>query len=333
MNNMQAAYACYVGPQKVLINSRKVSMASLHYRTIWVLFLSLGAASAQAGETAWAVPAATSVALAWVAVLAGACCMLLRRWLSAEDRLRKLEVSLCLEQQARAQAELALGDTNAVLATMVHQQGSVRDSERGRIARDIHDDLGQTLLTLRIDLSLLQVATSGIHPVIHDKLGNLAGTLDYAMRSLRAVINDLRPLALGEGLRGAMERQVREFSRISGIAHEFAADDDALEAGQRGAVHDVVLYRVLQESLSNVARHSHASLVRVRVACEAGRLTLRVQDNGVGMEPDPVHYGCGLAGIRERISAAGGDLLIESGPNAGTLIALSLPLAHETVAR
>jgi signal transduction histidine kinase len=216
----------------------------------------------------------------------------------------------------------------------VHRQGSVRDSERGRIARDIHDDLGQTLLALRIDLSLLQVATNGIHPIIHDKLRQLAGTLDQALRSMRTLINGLRPLALGEGLRCAMERQLREFSRISGIAHQFAADEQAFEAGQRADTLDVVLYRVLQESLSNVARHSHASLVRVQLGCEVGRLTLRVQDNGVGMEStDPAGYGCGLSGMRERISAAGGDLLIESGVDAGTLLAMSLPLAHETVVR
>jgi signal transduction histidine kinase len=308
-------------------------MLALPNRTIYLAVLLLAAGDARAAVGGWEMPAAAAVALAWIAALATACCLLLRRWLAAEERVRRLEAGLCLQQQARMLAEQALGDEHELMSTLVHQQGSVRDNERGRIARDIHDDLGQILLALRIDVSLLQVATNGIHPAINDKLGQLGATLDHAMRSLRGLINNLRPLALGEGLRGAMERQVREFSRISGIAHDFKAEDGAFEAGQAAPLLDVVLYRVLQESLSNVARHSHASHVQVRLFRDDGRLALRVQDNGVGMVPDPANYGCGLAGMRERISAAGGDLLIESGPNAGTLLALSLPLAHETVAR
>jgi signal transduction histidine kinase len=322
--------------QKVLITVGRYAMATLHYRTICVPILFLAAPALREARAAspWELPAAAGAGLAWVALLAVGCCLLLRRCLAAEDRLRSVEARLCLEQNARLQAEQALADGHAVLSQLVHRQGSVRDNERGRIARDIHDDLGQTLLALRIDLSLLQVATNGIHPVINEKLGLLAGTLDQALRSMRTLINGLRPLALGEGLRCAMERQVREFSRISGIAHEFAADEHAFEAGQRADAVEVVLYRVLQESLSNVARHSHASLVRVQLGWEEGRLTLRVEDNGVGMaSTDPVGYGCGLSGMRERISAAGGDLLIESGPAVGTLLAMSLPVAHETVAR
>lgn len=307
-------------------------MTTLPNRTICVLALLLAWGDAQAAG-GWEASAAAGVALVWVAALGTACCLLMRRCMAAEERVRKLEAGLCLEQQARLLAAQALDEEHDKMSTLVHQQGSVRDNERGRIARDIHDDLGQTLLALRIDVSLLQVATNGIHPAIHDKLGHIAGTLDQAMRSLRGLINDLRPLALGEGLRNAMQRQVREFSRLSGITHDFKADDGAFEAGQRSATLDVVLYRVLQESLSNVARHSHASHVQVRLYCEDERLALRVQDNGIGMQSDPAHFGCGLAGIRERISAAGGDLLIESGPNAGTLVSLSLPLAHETVAR
>jgi signal transduction histidine kinase len=308
-------------------------MLTLPYRTICtgaLLCLASGAASA---AVPWDLPVAAGAGLLWVAALATACCLLLRRCVAAEDQLRQLEALMSLEQSARAEADRALADARIQLSRQARQQAGVRDSERGRVARDIHDDLGQILLTLRIDLSLLRVSTKGIHPVIHDKLTQLAGTLDHGLHSLRTVIHDLRPLALGEGLRDAMERQVREFSRLSGIAHVFLAEDSAFEAGQREEALDVVLYRVLQESLSNVARHSHASLVRVRLYCEDDRIALQIQDNGIGMHTGPGRYGCGLAGMRERISAVGGDFLVESGPDAGTLIGLSLPLAHETVAR
>jgi signal transduction histidine kinase len=308
-------------------------MATLPYRTVCApALLCLVCCNAQAANS-WELPVAVGAALLWVAALAAACCLLLRRAIAAEDALDQLRARVDAEQKAHLDAEQALSAAHDVLARLVHQQCSARDLERGRIARDIHDDLGQTLLALRIDVSLLQVATRGMHTAIHEKLGTLATTLDHALRSLRMVINDLRPLALGEGLQAAMQRQLREFSRLSGIVADFNADAQALEAAQREPLLDVVLYRVLQESLSNVARHSHASHVAVRVAGEDGRIALEVQDNGVGMVPDPVNYGCGLAGIRERISATGGDLLIESAPNGGTRIALTLPLAHEIVAR
>jgi signal transduction histidine kinase len=309
-------------------------MASLPYRTFCAPAL-LVLACPDAGAAGWDVPLATGAALVWVATLGAACSLLLRRCHDTEDRVRDMGSLLQTEQQARLEAELALSDTREVLARLVQQQGIVRDDERGRIARDIHDDLGQTLLAARIDVSLLQVATSGIHPAVHGKLTQLGATLDHTTRALRAAINNMRPLALGEGLRGAMLRQVHEFARLSGIAHDFAADDTAYDAIQRELQLDVLLYRMLQEqeALANIARHSHASHVRVRLRCIDDSVSLEIRDNGIGMNADPASYGCGLSGMRERISAAGGEFLIESGPQAGTLLAVSLPLAHESVAR
>lgn len=274
-----------------------------------------------------------TAALLWLATLAAACYAVMRRCVRAEDEAARLKIELYGEQQARSRADQALADTHAVLVRLVRQQESVRDKERGRIARDIHDDLGQNLLAMRIELSLMQVATSGIHPAIHQKLAALVGTLDLAMRSMRAIVNDLRPLALGEGLRTAMERQLAEFSRLNGIAHEFIVEAGTFEAGQRGAEVDTVLYRVLQESLSNVARHAQASMVQVALSHEGGRLSLHVRDNGVGMMLQPADCGCGLSGMRDRINAAGGELTIQSEPGAGTLLSLSVPLLHESVAR
>jgi signal transduction histidine kinase len=307
-------------------------MATMPYRTFCAPAVLL-LACPDAGAGGWDVPLATGAAMLWVAALGTVCCMLLRRCQATEDRMGEMSSLLQKEQRARIEAELALSDARETVARLAQRQGSVRDDERGRIARDIHDDLGQTLLAARIDVSLLQVATSGIHPALHGKLNQLGTTLDHTTRSLRAVINNLRPLALGEGLRGAMIRQVHEFARLSGIEQDFCADDTAFDAIQREPLLDVVLYRMLQEALSNIARHSHASLVRVRLRCIDDSVSLEIRDNGIGMNADPASYGCGLSGMRERICAVGGEFLVESGPNAGTLLAVSLPLAHETVAR
>jgi signal transduction histidine kinase len=174
----------------------------------------------------------------------------------------------------------------------------------------------------------MQVATNGIHPALHQKLGIMGRNLDLAIHSLRGVINNLRPLALSEGLRCALERQLAEFSRVSGIEHEFEATDAACGAGHET---DALLYRVVQESLSNVARHAQASRVRVAMHRDGGHLRLLVADNGIGMQPDAV-FGCGLSGMRERASAAGGELVIDSTPGAGMALSLSIPVFQPAVA-
>jgi signal transduction histidine kinase len=169
------------------------------------------------------------------------------------------------------------------------------------------------------------VATNRIHPAIHQKVGLMASNLDMAIRSLRAVINNLRPLALGEGLRHAMERQLAEFSRLSGIEHSFRAAAGAFD-GAAGNDNDAIVYRVLQESLSNVARHARASRVLVSLERDGPRLTLRVQDDGVGIAGPAEPGRFGLAGMRERAEAGGGELIVSSAPGAGTIVELTLPV-------
>ncbi|MFL6676061.1 MAG: sensor histidine kinase [Massilia sp.] len=265
-----------------------------------------------------------------VAVLAGSALHLARARIHERRRVSQIRAALAKERKTRERAEQTLADAQGVLCRLARDQANVRDAERSRIARDIHDDLGQNLLALRIELSLMEVSTSGIHPAIHQKIGVMAHNLDLAIRSLRAVINNLRPPALDQGLRYAMERQLAEFSRVSGVGHQFEAPVAGCDAsaGQHDA--DAVLYRVLQESLSNVARHAQASMVRVALGCDGVQLTLSVADNGVGM-PATAADGCGLAGMRERVGAAGGVFFVDSRPGAGTTLTLSVPLRRAAV--
>jgi signal transduction histidine kinase len=297
-------------------------------------FLLLVAGEAHAAAVDGSTQLLVLSAALWLLGLGWLFLLMLRRRLASEDRVTELEARLTLEQKSRALAEHALADTHAVLARLVHQHDSVREGERTRIARDIHDDLGQNLLALRIDLSLMQVATAGIHPAIHQKVTAMGASLERAVRSLRAVINNLRPVALETGLRQALEAQLQEFSRVSGVRHQLDAAPGILESGARPAGLDAMLFRVVQESLSNVARHAAASEVRVTLARDGNRLTLRVQDDGVGMvlttggagAADGTGYG--LAGMRARAAAAGGTLSIESAAGAGTLIVMNVPLSQ-----
>ncbi|HEU4373295.1 MAG TPA: sensor histidine kinase [Telluria sp.] len=265
------------------------------------------------------------VAILWLFVLGWGFRALLGRHLRFHDRLAYSEAQLAMERQARAQAEKALGEAHASLCRLVQQQEQVREGERNRIARDIHDDLGQHMLALKIELSLLQVSTSGAHPQVHRKVGALLGSLDQAIASLRAVIKDLRPVALEQGLQSAMQAHLSEFTRLNGIRHELDAAPEAFPAGPDRGV-DAMLFRILQESLANVARHAQATEVKIALVRSGDLLTMNVRDNGIGMSGQPDASGCGLVGIADRVNAAGGKFLIDSKPGAGTLLSLSIPV-------
>ncbi|WP_229218172.1 sensor histidine kinase [Rugamonas apoptosis] len=201
----------------------------------------------------------------------------------------------------------------------------IKEQERKRIAREIHDDLGQNLLVLRIEADLLAARTRQRHPRLHARARTTLGQIDRTIRSVRHIINDLRPAVLDLGLSAAVEWQVDQFRQHAGLACELDAQDDI-------AVDDLcatAFFRVLQESLSNVLQHAHASAVRVTLGQRDGVLTMTISDNGVGIAPGvrckPGSFG--LVGIEERISILGGRCAIHGGgPAAGTTVMVSVPV-------
>ena len=265
------------------------------------------------------------VAAVWMLLLGWGFHALLKRHLRLDDLLTDKEAQLSLERSARESAERTLAATHLSLCHLAKQQESVRESERQRIGRDIHDDLGQSLLALKIDLSLLHVSTTGAHPMITQKVASMMGKLDLTIQSLRAVINDLRPPALEMGLCHAIKWQLSEFSRTHGIRHILQAEPAAFDC-PCNKERDATVYRILQESLCNVARHAHATEVTVALQRGCSGLTLMVQDNGVGMPVQLPDHGSGLPGIRERVAAIGGRITIESPAVGGTLLSLSFPV-------
>jgi signal transduction histidine kinase len=268
----------------------------------------------------------TLTTILWLLGAGGAICLLLRRAIDADDRTRDLAGRLAREQEVRRSVELILGDTQTVLSKVVRQQEGARDSERERIARGIHDQLGQTLLTLRVELSLLQAASNGVQPSVHTRTGSMIATLDLALNSLRAVVNALRPPALGEGLRVAIARQLEEFTCLNGIGHQLEIAPGALAGADTLAEGgDALLYRVLQEVLADVAGQASATEVRVVLQRSSTGMTLRVSDNGKGGERKQAACACGLAGMRERVEAVGGALRIGANTEGGTAVSLNLP--------
>ncbi|MGK5080076.1 sensor histidine kinase [Janthinobacterium sp. HLX7-2] len=220
---------------------------------------------------------------------------------------------LHVQEQLRAHAEQG---------HLAGEQHKARLQERLRIGRDIHDDLGQHLLTLKIDLSMLQTSSSGTAPLLAQKLALIVRNVDLSIAALRCVIHDLRPPALDAGLQAACDALLADFSRSTGTACGCHYRLDAAAGGAHGAL----LYHVLQEALANIARHAHATRVQLHLQQSGATLECSISDDGIGLAGSPPRLGCGLSGMHERVAAAGGSLHIDSHSGAGTTLRVRLPL-------
>jgi PAS domain S-box-containing protein len=236
---------------------------------------------------------------------------------------------LKLEIEERKRVEEELRQSKEQLRQLTIHQESVKEGERKRIAREIHDDLGQNLLALRIDVSMFHARTANAHPKLHERAGATLQIIDATMKSIRAIINNLRPSTLDIGLQAAIEWQVKEFERRSGIGCKLLVDNKNFDFSLDDHV-ATGIFRIVQESLTNVSRHANASQVNIKLQREKEGLFLQVIDNGVG-----IPQGCrrkansfGLIGMQERVSQMGGVLSvanIEEG--GGTALTVSIPIA------
>ncbi len=202
-----------------------------------------------------------------------------------------------------------------------------REEERTRIAREIHDELGQVLTALKMDLSLLgrKVGDHAQQAHVLHEIQTMGKLIDTAIQTVREIITELRPEMLEDlGLKAAMEWQAQEFETRTGITCNFEMQlgDERLDRE-----HSMALFRILQESLTNVARHAQATAVEVRFAKDNGDLWLRIHDNGKGITPQELATtkSFGILGMRERTVLFGGTLDISSAPGAGTTISVRVP--------
>jgi signal transduction histidine kinase len=203
------------------------------------------------------------------------------------------------------------------------------DAERRRWARELHDETLQGLGALQVLLSsaLRRGDSERREQAMREAVAHISREID----NLRAIITELRPAALDElGLKTAIEALLERHREQSGfeIDAEISLPTEAarLESELEGAV-----YRLVQESLTNIAKHARANQVRVSI-CEADdQLQLEVQDDGAGFDNEAVGHGFGLAGMRERVSLAGGSMSIASSER-GTLVRASLPVRREQAA-
>jgi len=216
------------------------------------------------------------------------------------------------------------------LQRLVAAQDKVQEDERKRIARELHDDLQQRLAAIKLDLFAIGQRLTDDPDSVSPLLAEVDELASAAIDSTRRIVSDLRPQILEElGLVPALESLTGQFSKRTGIACQFEVHGEAAEEqALRSPALMTCLYRVTQEALNNVATHSSASRVKVRLAGAAdGRFVLRIGDNGNGMSAGDRNKlnSFGLLGMHERIRAVGGVLRIDSHPDTGTTIEVDVP--------
>jgi PAS domain S-box-containing protein len=210
------------------------------------------------------------------------------------------------------------------LRELAAHHDSVREGERAHIAREVHDELGQALTALKMDLSLLNMKLGESEPRIREPVQGLKERVDTIIQAVRDVATALRPAALDLGFRAGVEWLVGEFRKRSGIACTLSGTEGDFALGEERSI---VLFRILQESLTNIARHAGARNVAITLERDAAGVRLRIEDDGVGFDVGAAagRKTFGLLGMKERAIMLKGEMSITSVPGRGTRISVSMP--------
>jgi two-component system sensor histidine kinase UhpB len=229
----------------------------------------------------------------------------------------------------RKQMEEALAASREQLRALATRLETSLEEERAGIARELHDELGQTLTAFKMDLAwfarrLPQSETDDGSDPLRAKIADMNALIDSAIHTTRRISSELRPTVLDDlGLEAAIEWLTQEFSRRTGIRCQVSTQDVPLDRPRATAA-----FRILQEALTNITRHAGASEVEVRLARSGYELLLAIADNGKGIAPElsVAPTSLGLLGMRERAERVGGSLSITSEANLGTKMVLRMPL-------
>jgi PAS domain S-box-containing protein len=250
-----------------------------------------------------------------------------RPYLDSDGRLIGF-IGVCMDVDDLQGTEATRAEADA-LRSLSGRLERAREEERSRLARELHDELGQVLTSTKLDLMWLceQMRRPGAHPTVPliNKLQSLAGLVELAIAAVQRITTDLKPAVLDHlGLGAALEWEATKFQARTAIRcrAESQLDDQALDPSRGTA-----LFRIVQESLTNVARHAHAGAVRLSLRKVKGRIVLAVQDNGRGITEREVQdpRAVGLLGMRERAHLLGGDFRIAGKPGRGTKVTVSIP--------
>lgn len=246
--------------------------------------------------------------------------VILRDVTERERMTRELRESLRLQKQAEAE----LRESRDRLRELSAALQSIREEEKSRIARELHDELGQQLTALKMDIAaiaedLLPGQTAAAH-----RAEDMKRLIATTMRSVRQLATDLRPVMLDNlGLAPTLEWLTQDFARRSGIDIELIMPDEELGVSGDAAT---AVFRIVQEALTNVARHAKAERVTVEVLRQSGHVRICVRDNGIGFTADSrAVRSFGVLGMRERTQVLGGSFHITGAAGAGTTVEATIP--------
>jgi two-component system CheB/CheR fusion protein len=234
-----------------------------------------------------------------------------------EDRTREMQASIEGHQSSEAS-----------VFNLLRKLVTAQEDERGRIARNLHDQLGQRVTAMRLSLERTRdrLTQTGHHDDDLERALELTHMLDA---DVGFISSELRPAVLDQlGLAAALPRYVQEWSEHYGVEVAYRGDD--FQTGRLSREAEVAMYRIAQEALTNIARHAHASRVDILLELRDQVVMLVIEDDGIGFDPDDrelTSRGVGLLGMRERAGLIGAEFLIESGPADGTSIYLRVPIA------
>jgi PAS domain S-box-containing protein len=221
-------------------------------------------------------------------------------------------------------AEEELKQTHEMLKRLFRHQDEIKESERKTISREIHDDLGQLLSAIKIDLGWTRANLANREEVLK-KIDGMNDLVSETIKSVQTIASDLRPGLLDDlGLVPAIEWYCQEFEKRTGIRCHLKLDDyESLDENR-----NLALYRILQEALTNVLRHANAKNINICLVIEQGTIFFEIIDDGTGMKPEIINSkkSLGLIGIRERLNQINGSLEITSTMNKGTRLRIMVPI-------
>ena len=225
-------------------------------------------------------------------------------------------------ERERDLLETQVRERTATLTELATHLQNVREDERGHLARELHDELGALLTAAKLDVARLKSRLGGALPEVADRVEHLISTLNSGIALKRRIVEDLRPSSLSHlGLVASLEILAREFQDRSGLS--ITTD---LEPVELNGSAQLTVYRLVQESLTNICKYAEASQVEISLTNLDGHISVDVRDNGKGFTPDDVTPGShGLAGMKHRVEAAGGRLSVTSARGGGSKISAVLP--------
>ncbi|MBL0426320.1 CHASE3 domain-containing protein [Ramlibacter alkalitolerans] len=265
-------------------------------------------------------------ARAGIAIVTGAALLAFYLYLRQTTRLKLAgEQQQAVLQQERDMLESQVRERTASLAQLATHLQQVREEERGHLARELHDELGALLTAAKLDVARLKSRLGPQQPPeVTERLQHLTASLNSGIALKRRIIEDLRPSSLANlGLTAALEILAREFSERSGTDVAVSLEPVQLDEGSQ-----LTVYRVVQESLTNVGKYAEAAQVEIGVREYTNHVEVEIRDDGKGFDvrnAKPSTHG--LAGMRHRVEAAGGRLTVSSQPGHGTRILATLPKA------